>query len=641
MKKVLVCLLFLFTCQVYAGLEYSKETVFISMRDSVRLATDIYRQVTSNPKPVLLQRTPYNKNSGGLDESMQNILSSLGLIYVVQDTRGRYASEGTDSVFVTDGWGALQDGYDTIDWIAQQSWCNGKVAMMGASASGITTYRAAAALHPNLVAAVAIVSASDFYHQVVFPGGAFRKQLCEGWVSGQGSDYMISYFKSMPYYDEFWEYMNLHTRTAHMRVPILHITGWYDCFLDGSFAAFSDLTEQENAGAQKIIIGPWTHDVSNQNQVYGDLDFPNSNYDLFTPMLFWLGNYLVVPNGAESMPNVTYYLMGDPAAVDEPGCEWIQADTWPPATRAKKVNLSPLGQITHYMVGPDSLSFTYDPNDPVPTFGGNNLFNPAGWQAAPDGLDERPDVLSFETHLLTEPLRIEGTITAELLVSSNALDTDFTLMILDVYPDGREILITDAVRCTRFRNGYTEKDVALMQPGEKYHIKIKTPPTATVFNTGHKVKVLVSSSNYPRFEINPNTGAEPTNIENKRIAVNTLHWTRDDGCTITFPVVSGQVQVEHEITIPETFQVRQNYPNPFNPCTTISYELPDRGRVTVDIYNALGKHIYRVLDDEQNAGMHRVIWNGMQSRGVAGSGIYYYKVQFNNHSIVKKMLLVR
>ena len=314
-----ICALFLFAAlsSLLHAQAFVKETKMVPMRDNVSLATDVFRPNDDRQHPAILYRTPYNKDTDGFNDNTIALLNTLGYAYVAQDCRGRFHSEGADSVFLNDGWGKLQDGYDTIDWMVQQSWCNGKVAQLGGSATGITTLRAAAALHPNLICAAVLVAPSDFYSQVVYPGGEFRKSLVENWVNDQGSAYMIDYFLQFPFYNEQWEEMNLHTRTAMMTTPILHMGGWYDCFLEGSVLAFQDLFHQPNAGVQKIVLGPWVHGEPSSRTV-GEIKYPNAGFDFEDLLLKWLGYWLRgFPASVLETPSVQYYLMGDPKKTDE------------------------------------------------------------------------------------------------------------------------------------------------------------------------------------------------------------------------------------------------------------------------------------------------------------------------------------
>jgi len=644
MKKILLASLFLYLTftSVYAD-TLGKETFMVPMRDGVRLATDVYRPDNDLPHPVILYRTPYNKDTDGFDDNVIKVLNALGYVYVAQDCRGRFHSEGVDSVFMTDGWGYLQDGYDTIDWIVHQSWCNGKVGMVGGSATGITTLRAAGALHPNLVCAAVLVAPSDFYHQVVYPGGEFRKSICENWIHGQGSDYMISYFLQFPYYNKLWENMNLHTRTSLITTPILHIGGWYDCFSDGTILAFQDLHEQPNAGPQKLVMGPWVHGEPTTKRV-GELKYPGAGFDWESLLMLWLDYWLRGnPNPVVDTPDVSYYLMGDPGRTDEIGCEWIEADTWPPENRVSKIFYLTSDELLNEKAPTTAQeqSYQYDPHNPVPTLGGNNLTIDNG-PYDQRAIGERADILSFATDVLAAPVRVEGFVRGYLYVSSNCPDTDFTLKLIDVYPDGREMLVTDGIRRARFRDGYTQEDEKLLHPGEIVCIEIELPPTAIVFNSGHRIKVQISSSNFPRYEINPNTGNEPNNRSNPQTATNTIYIGGDHASYIVIPVVPIEAGIAQKDNTPKEFRVFANYPNPFNAATVIQYELPAIDGVTVDVFNVYGQHVRSLVDAVQNSGLHRIVWDGKNDNGEpVPSGVYIYRIKAGRMTRAQKMLMVK
>ena len=619
-----------------------KTTFMVPMRDGVNLATDVYRPNSTLAFPVILYRTPYNKDSDGFRDETINLLNAFGYVYIQQDCRGRYQSEGIDSVFVTDGWGPLQDGYDTIDWIAQQNWCNGKVAMIGGSATGITTLRAAGTLHPNMVCAAAIVAPTDFYHQVVYPGGEFRKSLTENWVRGQGSDHMISYFLKFPYYNYLWEQMDLHTRTPLISIPILHLGGWYDCFSDGTIAAFTDLKKQPHAGLQKLIMGPWVHGEPSDRKV-GQLNYPNASFDWENLLLRWLNCWLRdIPGTILTEPPVSYYLMGDPDATTEIGCEWKTADTWPPEnTVDQKFYLAPDGTLTSSIPDSAQQSFIYNPANPVPTLGGNNL-------TIPDGpydqrtINNRNDILSFTSAPLNGPVRIEGYVTGSLAISSNAPDTDFTLKLLDVYPDGREMLVTDGIQRSRFRDGYSEDDEKFLAPGEIVKLEIFLPPTAIVFNSGHKIKVDISSSNYPRFEVNPNTANGPNDRSIKKVAENTLYCGGLLASFVSLPVFPQKTFVEKNVAFPDLYELFVNYPNPFNSTTIIQYQIPENVFVQIFVLNILGQRIRLLENSFQNSGKHKVVWDGkMDSGEMAPSGMYIYRLTAGDYSKTHRMLLLK
>ena len=641
--QCLVLLIFLGT-SVSLSETAVKETYMVPMRDGTILATDVYRPNNNNAHPIILYRTPYNKDDIELSATHIALLNALGYVFVAQDCRGRYASEGVDSVFITDGWGALQDGYDTIDWIANQNWCNGKVGQFGGSATGITTYRAAASLHPNLTCAVAAVAPSDFYHQVVYPGGEFRKSICENWVHGQGSDYIIDYFLNYPYYDNIWKQMNLHTRTHMMKIPIAHFGGWYDCFSDGTVKAFMDLHSQPLAGPQKLVMGPWPHGTTGESSSVGDLTYPDSKYDYISYLILWLDYWLRdTQNGILDSPDVKYYLMGAPEMPDEIGCEWLEADTWPPENVALwDIFLSHSYQLQNKTSAEGGeVSFNYDPADPVPTKGGNNLTIDAG-PYDQRSINQRADVIQFTSDALVEPVRVEGFVKGVLYISSNCPDTDLTLKLIDVYPDGREMLVTDGIQRVRFRNGYQEENVSFLSAGEIVPIEIALPPTAIVFNSDHRIQICISSSNTPRFEVNPNTANEPNDRSNPQVATNTVYFGGDYPSKIILPVVVSETFVSGMYYDIKTYHLFNNYPNPFNNGTQIRFSLPQIEYATLSVFNISGQRIKVLAQGRLPAGDHIAHWDGRDEfGGPVVSGIYIYCLQIKDDIETKKMLLVR
>lgn len=641
----IICLFILLALHAHVyGESASKETVMIPMRDGVRLATDIYRLNDGGRHPVILYRTPYNKNMDNiLGETAILLLNLNGYVYVAQDCRGRFASEGADSVFITDGWGKLQDGYDTIEWLVQQSWCDGNVGMFGGSATGITSYRAAGAAHPNLKAIVAIVAPSDFYREVMYPGGEFRKSICENWMKEQGSEYMIDYFLGYPNYSPFWDEMNLHTRVDSITAAIYHIGGWYDCFSEGPVAAYNALCEKPQAGPQKLIMGPWTHLTVDTPQA-GDLVYPDAVIDLIGTILNWMEYWLTGKgSGILNEPNVRYYLMGDPAKSEEMGCEWVNADKWPPAIATPlTLYLDSNGSLDSEIPETDAqLAFNYDPENPVPTHGGNNLTIAAGPLDQRE-IGNRSDVLQFQTAVFKQPIRVEGYVQANLYVSSNCPDTDFTLKLIDVYPDGREMLVTDGIARTRFRLGNQEDEMTFLSPDEIVPITIQLPPTAIVFNSGHRIKIDISSGNYPRFEINPNTSNPLYALEEKQIATNTVHFSSLYPSNVVLPVVEKATSVAHSIRPDFSFTLFDNFPNPFNNATQIVYQLEQPGLAELSIFDLQGRLVKTVQNEHSEAGMHTVVWDGKDDNGSdVASGMYLYQLRVQGKIQTKKLLFIK
>jgi len=296
--------------------------------------------------------------------------------------------------------------------------------------------------------------------------------------------------------------------------------------------------------------------------------------------------------------------MGDPDKTDEAGCQWIETDKWPPEnTELMSFYLNSTGRLNLNLPEQnEELAFTYDPNNPVPTHGGNNLTINAG-PYDQRYIGDRDDILEFESEMLDQPIRVEGIVKGHLYVSSNCPDTDFTLKLVDVYPDGREMLVTDGIARTRFRLGETESEMSFLTPGEIVPLTVQLPPTATVFNSGHRIKVCISSSNYPRYEINPNTANELYDLSEKQIAINTVHCSMNYPSSVVFPTIEMPVLVETRIMDDISFKLFGNYPNPFNSNTRIKYQLARSGNVKLSILNIQGQIVKTLVDEVKDMGI--------------------------------------
>lgn len=423
----------------------------IPMRDGVGLAADCLLPPGKGPFPVVLTRTVY-----GRDKSMAQIASAFGAAYVIQDTRGRGSSEGEDHIFTTDGWGELQDGVDTVRWILEQPWCNGKAATYGASALGITQMLMAPA-EPRLAAQAILVAPSKFYGQLAYQGGVWRKSLCEGWLNAVECSEMIGLWKSHPTDDAFWAGYDAEAQAGRITAPGIHVGGWWDIFQQGTINNFKTRQEQGGEGArghQQLIMGPWTHSPAPEA---GDLKLPeNSMFDFNGQAGAFLQAWLTgQPETIMELPAVRYYTLGDVDDPQAPGNEWRTADAWPPfSTVETPYYLSADGRLSAdaSMEKTSSLSYAFDPANPCPTLGGANLLIEAGPKDQ-HAIGERADVLKFATEPLDTPIEATGRVRVRLYVSSDAPDTDFTAKLVDIYPDGREFLMLDSIQRVKFRNG--------------------------------------------------------------------------------------------------------------------------------------------------------------------------------------------
>ncbi|MBN2356384.1 CocE/NonD family hydrolase, partial [candidate division KSB1 bacterium] len=252
------------------------------------------------------------------------------------------------------------------------------------------------------------------------------------------------------------------------------------------------------------------------------------------------------------------------------------------------------------------------------------------------------DVLSFVSDELQQPLRVEGCVQGHLFVSSDAPDTDFSLKLMDVFPDGRQMLVTDGIARMRFRNGYTAEADSFLQPGKMVPISITLPPTAIVFNSGHRIMIAVSSSNYNRFEVNPNNALAVNDRTQRRLAVNTVHFGAPSASKISLPVVQSQTSIRPVALGPSEFKVATAYPNPFNQSTCIDYFLLHAGSVTIQVMNIRGQVVRTLYRTRQDEGPHQVLWDGMNDTGTTlASGVYYLLILTKTSRISVKLCLLR
>ncbi len=472
-------------------------TVQIPMRDGVELITDLYfpsKEATQQQRsyPCILLRSPSGRH--GSWDSFYN-LAQLGYVIAVQETRNLLDKEGKTLPFLSDGWGEQQDGYDTVEWLAKSPYTNGKVGTWGASAMGITQHLLAPTAPPHLFCQYILVAAPSLYHHAIFPGGRLLKNQTEWWLRYYAHDpgilHDISHRSS---YDPFWEQMNATQIARHVDVPAIHIAGWYDTFLTGSIEGFVARQTQGGArarGQQKLVIGPWTHFWPLTQQL-GDFVVPAAGASVpfdISPKR-WFDHYLKgVDNGVEKLPTVIYYVMGPFDGSPSTGNVWKTAAEWPiPATSVSYYLTGEKG-ISSSIPAPNSVLYTYDPNHPIPTLGGHNLFLPSG-PVDQRPIESRKDLSLFTTSPLSEELEITGTPSIELWLSSSCQETDVVVHLTDRYPDGRSILIAEGMQRVEWNPSEPERKRVL----------ISLNPTSLVFAKGHAIGVSVSSSSFPRYE---------------------------------------------------------------------------------------------------------------------------------------------
>ncbi|MFX0163854.1 MAG: CocE/NonD family hydrolase [Candidatus Hodarchaeota archaeon] len=514
-----------------------KKTYMVETRDGVKLATDVYLTPGSfgAPRPVVLYRTPYGKSGWVVDIAMLLYLTQDYHV-VIQDLRGTHDSEGGDQFLLF--LNSYLDGVDTLNWILDQSWCNGKIASAGPSALCINQYFYAGMAPQGLIAQQLWFGTPELYDHAIYQG-SYHKSSVETWLESTAPDnwrYQL---------DRIFEFSNPKNETLYnstsLSIPIgptysnvsvygIHVGGWYDHFLQGTidgYIGYDDHGTITARGHQKLIIGPWTH-VNFMTTEQGDLIYPrNSNgFDMVTG---WDRDVFDAALLGKSTnwdgTRVAYYLMGDVDTHSDEWNYWRYAYDWPLDHVDDKWYFTSTGGLINNTIPSTNKNFSYlyDPRNPVPNLGGQNqpfdLCGPMDQKS----IENRSDVLIFETPILSESVEIVGRIWGNLFVSSNCTDTDFTVKLTDVYPDGRSMLICDGSLTTRSRYNYTMDVFMSGNQINVYELLVDCWSTAYVFAPGHQIRVAISSSNFPRFATNPNTGAPLAHSYlNYNIANNTL-----------------------------------------------------------------------------------------------------------------------
>jgi putative CocE/NonD family hydrolase len=618
--------------------------VMVPMRDGVRLATDIYRPAVNGEPvpgtfPAILGRTSYNKRDDGQwVKPVAEFFVRHGYAVVIQDLRGRYASEGTGQYFHVANVNEGRDGYDTVEWIAQQPWSNGRVGTVGSSHNGIVQLQMSLERPPHLTAIWPDVTPTNTYAHCCRDGGAMALH-CFGHLFLHGHDsheirddpvaqrafldaieHLDEWVYRTPFkpghtplmlvpnlektlfdyyyrgaYDEWWSQECLDREPyfhRHKDIPGTYSGGWYDPLSTSTVNYYNAMTKQ-NRQPQRLIMGPWTHQGHVKGDSFaGDVDFgPDSvwgNTVYNAERLRWLDRWLKnVPNGIEDEPPVRIFVMGGGDGRRTPEGKMMHGGRW----RAEhEFPLARTRYTTYYLHHDGSLStdepaadepaarYTFDPTHPVPTIAANvcgyyrmvplcDEMNRAaisarsrmtslvlegaahqkeepgitGARAPYPALAERPDVLVFETPPLAEPIEVTGRIGVTIWFSSSAIDTDLTVKVVDVhprnedYPLGYHMNIVDTILRLRFRNGFDHEE--LMHPGDVYEVTIELPPTSNLFDTDHRIRFDISSSNFPRYDVNPNTGEPMGRHTHNVYAHNAVHLDAAHRSHVVLPVI--------------------------------------------------------------------------------------------------------
>ena len=551
-------------------------------RDGVTLRADIYRPAGDQKFPVLLERTPYNKDGG---DEFGHRAALRGYVVVIQDVRGRYASEGEWYPFKYES----NDGYDAVEWAASLPNANGKVGMFGGSYVGATQMLAAISHPPHLSGICPIVTASNYHENWTYQGGALEQWFDESWTSGlaqntldrqiakstnavvgstalplskyplfnvqssldaaQSTQTLAPYFLdwlSHPTYDSYWKQWSIEEQYPSIQVPALTIAAWYDIFQGGSLRNYEGLRDHAgNAAARKeqrllVVIGGH----AGSGRKIGSVDFGEAagEFSENDAILSWY-DYLLrgEQNEFAKEKPVKIFVMGEN--------RWRYEDAWPLA-RAKATNYylessgkanGATGDGLLSVISPKTQAtdtYVYDPANPAPTTGGPLCCDGAHLAPGPKDqteLEARTDVLIYTTPPLAQDEEVTGPITLNLFAKSSAPDTDFTAKLVDVWPNGFAQNLTEGILRARYRESRVE--ATPIEPGKVYLYKIDLWSTSNVFLKGHRIRLEVSSSNFPRFDRNLNTGKDQ-NVDSSMVkATNTVLHDPEHPSALVLPVV--------------------------------------------------------------------------------------------------------
>jgi len=557
--------------------------VAVTMRDGTILRADIYRPNAPGKYPILLTRTPYDKNN---DLKFSLLGVARGYVVINQDVRGRYTSDGEWYPFLHE----TEDGYDTIEWAAALPYSDGRVGMYGGSYVGATQMLAAIAHPPHLAGICPVVTASNYHDGWTYQSGAFEQWFNESWTSGLAEDtlnrrvrgqanaqrgiatlplseyplfplpqsssnaellrtlapYFIDWLEHSSY-DEYWRRWAIEEHYSDIRVPSLTVAAWYDIFLGGSLRNYVGMKEQAGDASarqgQHLLVTIGGHAGSGQK--VGDVDFgPTAPFDEDAVILNWYDHlFKNAANEFAGPKRVKIFVMG--------ANQWREEDEWPLArANATKYYLhsggkanSASGDGVLSTTAPGSEKddqYTYDPSNPVPTTGGPLCCDSAHLAPGPrdqSSVEARQDVLVYSTPSLTHDIEVTGPVRLQLFGRSSAVDTDFLAKLVDVDPDGLAQNLTEGIVRARYRN--SQQTPELLKPGEIYKFDVDLWATSNLFRRGHRIRLEVSSSNFPRFDRNTNTGDDTAHARKFVSAQNAVIHDAAHPSALILPIVPG------------------------------------------------------------------------------------------------------
>ena len=544
--------------------------VKVTMRDGIRLSTNIYRPESDGKFPALLMRTPYG--NGGAGNRQGHFFAERGYVFVVQDTRGRFESEGIFYPIIFEA----EDGLDTHRWLTEQPWCDGSIGTHGGSYVGMTQWMPALQGSPNVKAMFPVVAYSENY-TVHYQNGANQLRLFTHWytmitapfdfdMEEYQRDTINRVNRHLPLFDQdtqvgwrlpfmrdtiqhpendrYWEQMKYDGKYQNNKAAVFITAGWYDLFTSQNLKNFTEMTKPSIApdihARQKLMVGPWGHGIPG-NGTLGVLDFgKESVIDLQEIMLRWFDCHVKgIDNSIMEEPPVKIFVMGDNV--------WRYENEWPlERTKYTQFYFHSKGRA-NTKDGDGTLStarqkdepvdsYIYNPDDPVPSMPDSSTFNAFIYFPIDHSvLEGREDILVYSTPLLTKDIEVTGPVEVILYAASTASNTDFTGKLLDVYPDGRAVYICDGIIRASFRNGST--NTSNIEPGKVYEYHIDLWATSNVFKKGHRIRVEISSSNFPRFDRNLNIGRTIATETERMKAEQTIYHNQRYPTCVVLPVI--------------------------------------------------------------------------------------------------------